>query len=373
MIQFIDLGAQQKRIRDRVKLRVNAVLDHGHYIMGPEVQELEVQLASYIGTKHCITCSSGTDALLMVLMAHGVGPGDAILTTPFTFISTVEVILLLGARPVFVDIDPQTYNIDPNKLSEAIKDALKDNQYKVKGILPVDLFGLPANYPEIEAIAAEYGLWVFEDGAQSFGGSINGQKACSFGNAAATSFFPAKPLGCYGDGGAIFTNDDSLADIVTSIRVHGKGENKYDNVCIGLNGRLDTLQAAVLLEKLMIIDEEWAKKDIIADRYEELLDGMVTTPIIPDDFLSAWAYYSVLTESEQKRKELMTLLKKQDIPTAVYYPKPLHFQQVSSHLGYNKGDFPVAENVSSRIFSLPMHAYLEDDDLVKIANVFQGV
>jgi len=373
MIQFIDLGAQQKRIRDRVKLRVNAVLDHGHYIMGPEVQELEVQLASYIGTKHCITCSSGTDALLMVLMAHGVGPGDAILTTPFTFISTVEVIMLLGARPLFVDIDPQTYNVDPNKISKTVRDAQKDNQYKVKGIIPVDIFGLPANYPEIEAAAAEYGFWVLEDGAQSFGGSISGQKACSFGNAATTSFFPAKPLGCYGDGGAIFTNSDSLAELMVSIRVHGKGVNKYDNIRIGLNGRLDTLQAAILLEKFQILDEEIKQRDSIANRYEELLDGMVTTPIIPDDFRSAWAYYSVLTESEQKRKELMALLKKQGIPTAVYYPKPLHFQQVSSHLGYNKGDFPVAEDVSSRIFSLPMHAYLEDEDLVKIANVFQGV
>jgi len=373
MMQFIDLSAQQERIRDKIQSRMNAVLNHGQYIMGPEVQEIEKELSTYVGVEHCITCSSGTDALLIVLMANGIGPGDAIITTPFTFISTVEVIMLLGASPVFVDIDPQTYNLDPNKLSEAIKDVQKDNQYKVKGILAVDLFGLPANYPEIEAVAAEYGLWVLEDGAQSFGGSINGQKACSFGNAAATSFFPAKPLGCYGDGGAIFTNSDSLAELMVSIRVHGKGVNKYDNIRIGLNGRLDTLQAAILLEKFQILDEEIKQRDRVANRYEELLDGMVTTPIIPDDFRSTWAYYSVLTESERKRKELITLLKKQEIPTVVYYPKPLHFQQVSSHLGYNKGDFPVVEDVSRRIFSLPMHAYLEDEDLVKIANAFPGV
>jgi dTDP-4-amino-4,6-dideoxygalactose transaminase len=373
MIKFIDLAAQQERIRDRIQSRMNAVMYHGQYIMGPEVRELEEQLASYIGTKHCITCSSGTDALLMVLMAYDVGPGDAILTTPFTFISTVEVIQLLGARPIFVDIDPRTFNLDSGRLDRAIRKVQKENQYKIKGIIPVDIFGLPANYLEIETTAAEYGLWVLEDGAQSFGGSINGQKACSFGNAAATSFFPAKPLGCYGDGGAIFTNDDSLADIVTSIRMHGKGENKYDNVRIGLNGRLDTLQAAVLLEKLMLIDEEWEKKDIIADRYEELLHDVVVSPFVPDGFRSAWAYYSMLADSEEQRGEIMSRLKKRGIPSAIYYPSPLHLQQVSSHLGYIEGDFPVAEDVSHRVFSLPMHAYLQGEDLVRIVNVIHEI
>ena len=373
MIQFIDLAAQQKRIRDRIQSRVSTVLDHGQYILGPEVRELEEKLASYVSSKHCITCSSGTDALLMVLMAYGVGPGDAILTTPFTFISTVEVILLLGARPVFVDIDHQLFNLDPGKLHEAIGEVQKKNQYEIKGIIPVDLFGLPANYPEIEAIAEEYGLWVLEDGAQSFGGSINGQKACSCGNAAATSFFPAKPLGCYGDGGAIFTNDDSLATTLSSIRVHGKRTHKYDNVRIGLNGRLDTLQAAVLLEKLMIIDEEREKKDIVADRYEDLLYGVVVTPFVPDGFRSAWAYYSVLAESEEQRKKMIGRLNERGIPTAVYYPRPLHLQPVSSYLGYKLGDFPVAEDISRRVLSLPMHAYLDDEDLVRITDVVNEV
>ena len=309
----------------------------------------------------------------MVLMAYDVGPGDAILTTPFTFISTVEVIQLLGARPIFVDIDPRTFNLDPGKLDRAIRKVQNGNQFKTKGILPVDLFGLPANYSEIKANAEEYGLWVLEDGAQSFGGSINGQKACSFGNAAATSFFPAKPLGCYGDGGAIFTNDDSLADIVTSIRMHGKGENKYDNVRIGLNGRLDTLQAAVLLEKLMIIDEEREKKNIVADRYEELLHGVIVTPFIPEGFMSAWAYYSVLAESEQQRDQVMRRLNERGIPTVVYYPNPLHLQTVSSHLGYKLGDFPLAEDISRRVLSLPMHAYLDDEDLVRITDVVKEI
>ncbi len=373
MIQFIDLAAQQECIRDRIQSRMNGVLSHGQYIMGPEVCELEEQLASYVCTKHCVTCSSGTDALLMVLMAYGVEPGDAILTTPFTFIATVEVIQLLGARPIFVDIDPRTFNLDPGKLDRAIRKVQNGNQFKTKGILPVDLFGLPANYSEIKANAEEYGLWVLEDGAQSFGGSINGRKACSFGNAAATSFFPAKPLGCYGDGGAIFTNDDSLADIVTSIRMHGKGENKYDNVRIGLNGRLDTLQAAVLLEKLMIIDEEREKKNIVADRYEELLHGVIVTPFIPEGFMSAWAYYSVLAESEQQRDQVMRRLNERGIPTVVYYPNPLHLQTVSSHLGYKLGDFPLAEDISRRVLSLPMHAYLDDEDLVRITDVVKEI
>ena len=372
-MQFIDLATQQERIRDKIQSRMNAVLNHGQYIMGPEVPELEEKLASYVGTKHCITCSSGTDALLMVLMAYGIGLGDAILTTPFTFISSVEVILLLGARPIFVDIDPKTYNLNPDKLSEAINELQKDTQYKIKGILSVDMFGLPSNYPVIEAIAKEHGLWVLEDGAQSFGGSINGEKSCSFGNAATTSFFPAKPLGCYGDGGAIFTKNDYFAELLASVRMHGKGENKYDNVRIGLNGRLDTLQAAILLEKFQILDDEIQERNRIAMRYEELLDGKVVTPFIPDGYKSAWAYYSVLAESEEQRFEIMSRLKKCGIPSAIYYPTPLPLQQVSSHFGYIEGDFPVAEDVCHRVFSLPMHAYLQDEDLVRIVNIIHEI
>ena len=370
-MQFIDLGKQQELIKAKIDQRIQAVLKHGKYIMGPEVDELEQKLAAYVGVKHCITCSSGTDALLMPLMAWDVGPGDAVFTTPFTFIATAEVIRLLGATPVFVDIEADTFNIDPTLLDQEIQQIVNETNLIPKAIIPVDLFGLPANYPEIMKISQKHNLKVLEDGAQSFGGDIKGARSCSFGHAATASFFPAKPLGCYGDGGAVFTDNDGLAEKVRSIRVHGKGTHKYDNVRTGINGRLDTFQAAILLEKFAVFPIEIVKRNEVAKQYTELLDGIVATPTIPTEYQSAWAQYSVLAENEFERARLQKLLKENDIPSVVYYPKPLHLQTAYSDLGYTEGEFPISENISTRIFSLPMYPYLSDQDLKKIAETLR--
>jgi UDP-2-acetamido-2-deoxy-ribo-hexuluronate aminotransferase len=365
-MEFVDLNRQQAVIRAELESRIEAVLEHGRYIMGPEVKELEERLAQFVGVKHAIGCSSGTDGLLMALMAFGVGPGDAIFTTPFTFIATAEVIALLGATPVFVDIDPHTFNINPDSLGNAIQAVSAKDQLKPKGVIPVDLFGLPADYDKIMSLADVHGMFVLEDGAQSLGAVYKGRRAGGLGHIGATSFFPAKPLGCYGDGGALFTDDDHLAEKMRSIRVHGKGTHKYENLRIGINGRLDTLQAAILLAKINIFEEELERRQRVAKLYTERLQGLVEVPIIPDGSMSAWAQYSILTD---RREELQTHLHDQEIPTAVYYPTPLHLQPAFSYLGYTKGDFPVAEEVSRRILSLPMHPYLQDSDVEKIVGV----
>jgi UDP-2-acetamido-2-deoxy-ribo-hexuluronate aminotransferase len=376
-MEFIDLRAQYERIRVKVKSRIDSVLEHGKFIMGPEIDELEICLKDYVGVKHCITCSNGTDALLMPLMVYGVGPGDAIFTTPFTFIATAEVIALLGATPVFVDIDERTFNINPVKLDQAI-DKLKNGQLpsqgtpeglRPRGIIPVDLFGLPADYDQINQIARKHGVFVLEDAAQSFGGSDKGQKTCGLADVAATSFFPAKPLGCYGDGGAIFTNDDHLADIMRSIRVHGKGSDKYDNVRIGLNGRLDTLQAAIVLAKMEIFNDEIEARQVAAQRYTEKLKGCVTTPLIPDGAISAWAQYSVI---HKEREKLMDRLKSKGIPSMIYYPKPLHQQAAFSYLKYEPGSFPISEEISRTVFSLPMHPYITQTQQDMVVSVLQA-
>jgi UDP-2-acetamido-2-deoxy-ribo-hexuluronate aminotransferase len=370
MIPFIDLKKQQERIREKIEKRIMNILDHGKYIMGPEIMDLEGKLADYVGVKHCISCSSGTDALLMPLMARGIGKGDAVFTTPFTFIATAEVISLLGATPIFVDINSRTFNVDPDELVKAINRVKKEGVLKPSAIIPVDLFGLPADYTDIERIAVENELFLLEDAAQGFGGSISDRKSCSFGNVAATSFFPAKPLGCYGDGGAIFTDDDKLADILKSIRVHGKGTEKYDNIRIGMNGRLDTIQAAILLEKLSIFDDELKAKNIVAMKYTEKLKDLVITPEVPDEYVSAWAQYSVLAKDSNERTIIQTELKKQGIPSAIYYPKPLHMQTAFSSL-YSDMCFEISEDMSKRIFSLPMHAYLSNDDIDSIAGIIE--
>jgi len=377
-MDFIDLKTQQKRIKKTLDANIQKVLAHGNYIMGPEVKELEEKLAAYVGAKHAIGCASGTDALLMALVAYGVGPGDAIFTTPFTFIATAEVISLLGATPVFVDIDPVTFNIDPAKLALAIT-ALKSNDpsshplplnsalstqssaLSPKGVIPVDLFGLPADYDRINAIAKDHGLFVIEDAAQSFGAEYKGKKACSLADIACTSFFPAKPLGCYGDGGMCFTDDDQLAKILESIRVHGKGSDKYDNIRIGINGRLDTLQAAILLAKFAIFLDEVRLRQEVAQNYSKALStqhSVLSTPFIPEDYTSAWAQYSVLAKDSDHRATLQKRLQENKIPTAIYYPKPLHLQTAFAFLGYEPGAFPVSEDAANRIFSLPMHPYL---------------
>jgi len=371
-MQFIDLAKQQSLIKEALDERIQAVLAHGKYIMGPEVREMEAQLAEYAGTKHCVSCSSGTDALLMPLMAWGVGPGDAVFTTPFTFIATAEVIQLLGATSVFVDIDPKTYNISPDLLDEAINKVIKEGKLTPKVIIPVDLFGLPADYPAIETIANKYGVKILEDSAQGFGGRIDSKVAGSFGDAASTSFFPAKPLGCYGDGGAIFTDDDDLKEKLVSIRVHGKGNDKYDNVRIGINGRMDTLQAAIVLEKFKLFPGEIEKRNKVADAYSSLLTDRVVTPYVPANYTSVWAQYSILARDAADRADLQAKLKAEGVPTAVYYPKSLHQQTAFAHLAYEDGAFPVSEEMSQRIFSLPMHPYMEMKDIQFITDVIKA-
>jgi UDP-2-acetamido-2-deoxy-ribo-hexuluronate aminotransferase len=368
-LDFIDLKSQQQRISALLAENLQRVLAHGQYIMGPEVHELETKLAAYVGVKHAISCSSGTDALLMPLMAYGVGPGDAIFTTPFTFIATAEVIQLLGATPVFVDIDPKTFNLDPEALAEAVSRLGQHPgtaHLKPKGIIPVDLFGQPADYDRIQAIAQSHGLFVLEDAAQSFGATYKGRRAGALAEVAATSFFPAKPLGCYGDGGAIFTDNDDLAAVLCSIRNHGQGRHKYENVRIGLNGRLDTLQAAVLLAKLEIFDQEVMARQGVARQYGQALNTVVETPEVAQDCTSVWAQYSVLSEHRQL---LLQKLQDAQIPSAIYYPLPLHLQGAFAHLGHKPGDFPVSESASQRIFSLPMHPYLGQADQEKIVGV----
>jgi UDP-2-acetamido-2-deoxy-ribo-hexuluronate aminotransferase len=370
-MEFVDLKKQYERIKPRLHDRINEVLRHGKFIMGPEVGELENQLASFVGCKFCVSCANGTDALLLSLMAHDIGPGDAVFTTPFTFIATAEVVSLLGATPVFVDIDPDTFNIAPRKLQEAIESAKQGTGRRAgtarklspKGIITVDLFGLSADYDPINRIAKEHGLFVLEDAAQSLGGTYKGKKLGNVADIAATSFFPAKPLGCYGDGGAIFTNDEAMANRLRSLREHGKGTHKYDNVRIGINGRLDTLQAAILLPKLEIFDSEIKERQAVAARYSTVLKDIVKVPHVPDGLLSAWAQYAVVTE---KRDTYLNKLKELGIPTAVYYPRPLHLQTAFSRLGYRQGDFPIAEQTSDRIFSLPMYPYLDSSDQNKI-------
>jgi len=383
MIPFIDLKAQYKLLANDIQSGINGVLEHGQFILGPEVKELEKHLAEFTEVKHAITCSSGTDALLMPLMALNIGPGDFVFTTPFTFIATAEVISLLGAIPVFVDIDPKTFNIDPSKLKLAIE-AAKTQNHKIyplpqnippaatpRAIIPVDLFGLPADYDPIMEIAKQENLFVLEDAAQGFGGIYKDRKAGILGHTGATSFFPAKPLGCYGDGGAIFTNDDDLAEKLLSIRVHGQGKDKYNNICTGLNARLDTLQAAILLPKLKIFSQEIVARQKNAQNYTDALADLqdkIATPFVPAGYKSVWAQYSVLTD---KREAIMGALKREGIPTAIYYPVPLHLQTTFSSLQYKTGDFPVAESVCKQIFSLPMHPYLEDDIVKRITKTIR--
>jgi dTDP-4-amino-4,6-dideoxygalactose transaminase len=355
--------------------------------MGPEIKKLEEQLARFTGAKHAISCASGTDALVISLMAYGVKSGDAIFTSPFTFIATAEVIQLLGATPVFVDIDPATFNIDPGLLAKAVSAVKNHNpnlhplpksgseRLKPRGVIGVDLFGLPADYSAINQVAHDCGMFVIEDAAQSFGAEFNGRKACALGDIGCTSFFPAKPLGCYGDGGMCFTDDGQLAAVMDSIRVHGKGTDKYDNVRIGINGRMDTLQAAVLLSKFSIFPEEIELREKAAHRYHGLLDGLngVTVPKVPSSSTSVWAQYTLLAKDEEHRTRLQERLKQAGVPTAVYYPKPLHLQTAFATLGYRQGDFPKSEDASRRVFSLPMHPYLKAEEQQMIARVIGGV
>ena len=359
-MKFLDLKTQQSRIRKSLEKRLGAILDHGAYIMGPEVHELEEKLADYCGVKHAISCSSGTDALLIPLMAWGIGPGDAVFTTPFTYVATAEVIALLGATPVFVDVYDSTFNIDCEKLEVAIQDTIKNGELTPKAIIPVDLFGIPARYRLIDGIANKYDLKVIEDAAQSFGGSIGSKKVGTFGDIAATSFYPAKPLGCYGDGGAMFTNDDSLAEKCRAIRIHGTSTDKYNSEVIGLNGRLDSMQAAVLLEKLTIFDEELEMRNKVNDYYRKYLNN---AQYIPENYHSAHALFSITLGSHKKREELVDKFKQSNIPNVIYYKYPIHLMKGFGYLKYKNGDFPVSENLSQTIVSLPMHPYLTETEI----------
>ena len=361
-MQFIDLKTQQKIIKDKIHLRINQVLDHGKYIMGPEVFELEERLAEYVGVKHCISNSSGTDALLMAQLALGIGPGDEVITTPFTWISTVETLELLGAKTVFVDIDEDTYNIDARLLEKVITN-------KTKAIVPVSLYGQCSDMTVINAIANKYSLFVIEDGAQSFGATHNGIKSGNLSTIGCTSFFPAKPLGCYGDGGACFTNDDELAEKMRWIRVHGQ-KTRHDVRCVGINGRLDTIQAAILLEKLAIFPGEVVRRQEVANLYNEKLSPYVKIPVILENNTSVYAQYTI---SCSDRNALKETLSDYEVPSGIYYPKPAHLQQAYKHLGYKLGDFPVTESIVNNILSLPMHPYLQVDEIEKVANVIAQV
>lgn len=381
-MQFIDLALQQQRIRLEIDQRIKTVLDHGKYIMGPEVFELEDKLCSFTASSHCISCASGTDALLMVLLAWGVRPGDAVFVPAFTFFATAEVVSLLGATPIFVDIEPDTFNISPVCLEKAIQAVLEQNKniyplpltaqknrLKPRAIITVDLFGQAADYDSILAIANNYGLLVLEDAAQSFGGTYKGKMNCALGcHAAATSFFPAKPLGCYGDGGAIFTDDDDLAGMLKSLRVHGKGDDKYNNVRIGINGRLDTIQAAVLLPKLDIFQEEIELRQVVAESYSKkfLKDLDIHTPLVKAECRSAWAQYSVLL-SAGLRDKVASDLKIRGIPTNIYYPKPLHMLDAFKDMSYSPDDLRVSQDSSKRILALPFYPYIKEQELEKIS------
>ncbi len=365
MLPFIDLGAQRRRLGGLVDDAILRVLDHGQYIMGPEIAQLEADLSAFCGARHTISCGNGTDALALVLMAKGVRPGDAIMCPSFTFAATAEVVAWLGATPIFIDIFEDSFNIDPASLEAGIRTA-RDLKLRPVGLIAVDLFGQPADYDAIEPLCAREGLWLLCDAAQSFGAAYKGRKVGSIGMATATSFFPAKPLGCYGDGGAIFTDDDGLAEVILSLRVHGQGSDKYDNVRIGMNGRLDTMQAAVLIEKLKIFPDEIERRQRIADRYNAMLAGHAVVPRLIPGATSVWAQYTLRIPGFD-RGAFQADLKAAGIPTAIYYPKPLHQQTAYRHFPVSGNGLPVSETVAHEVISLPMHPYLSEGQAARVA------
>ena len=383
-MEFRDLKKQYQFLRKEMDQAVLGAMASGAYIMGPQVRELEQQLADYVGVKHCLTCANGTDALTLALKAWGIGPGDAVFVPDFTFFSSAEVVPLEGAEPVFVDVCEDTFNIDASDLERAVKRVLAEGRLRPRVVVVVDLFGLPADYQAVRAVADRYELLVLEDGAQGFGGTIEGKRACSFGDIATTSFFPAKPVGCYGDGGAVFTDNDEWAALIDSYRVHGKGQFKYDNVRIGMNSRLDTVQAAVLQVKLKAFAEyELDDINAAAEKYTARLKDIVATPIIPDGFHSSWAQYTIKLQDSAQRDALQAALKAEGIPSMVYYPKPMHLQTALldfstrlSGLGRNDRESlsfraesrnldlcPIATRLCSRVLSLPLHPYLTEEQI----------
>jgi dTDP-4-amino-4,6-dideoxygalactose transaminase len=356
-IPFVDLKAQYRLLKPEIDARIQGVLDHGRFIMGPEIAELEAALCEFAGCEHSVVCASGTDALVMALMAEGIGPGHAVFLPSFTFTASAEVILLVGAQPVFVDVDERSFNLDLEDLRAKIQQVKRAGNLDPRAIVPVDLFGLPADYAAINALADEYHLSVVSDAAQSFGARIGEARVGCFAPVTTTSFFPAKPLGCYGDGGAIFTNDPQRADVLRSIRAHGKGSGKYNIVRIGVNGRLDTLQAAILLPKLAIFAKELEAREELAARYDAQLSQVVTTPAREAGKASAWAQYSILVDN---RDQVVAALGEAGIPSAVYYPVPMHLQPAYAKYGDGEGSLPVSEALCHRIMSLPMHPYMDE-------------
>ena len=371
-MQFRDLQKQYEVLKPQIDAAVQRVCAQADFISGHEVKELEQQLAGYVGTKHCITCANGTDALSLVLMAWGIGPGDAVLVPDFTFFASGETVAFAGATPLFVDVDAHTFNLAPDKLEEKILQVKAQGKYRLRAVVAVDLFGLPADYPRIEAICQKHGLLLLEDGAQGFGGTVNGRRVGSFGDAATTSFFPAKPLGCYGDGGAIFTNNDEWAALIRSYAVHGKGGMKYDNVRIGLNSRLDTLQAAILQVKFRAFCEyELAAVGQVSRWYDEALKGSgLVLPYRPQGFTSSWAQYTVQLPQGADREALQAKLRERGIPTMVYYPKPMHQQHALTGTESAAANCPVAERLCETVLSLPMHPYLMQKNCYIVAHAF---
>ena len=358
-MQFIDLKRQYDYLKKKIDARIQSVLDDGNYILGAEVQDLEFQLARFVNTKYAITCANGTDALQLALMAIGVKPGDAVFCPTFTFFATAEAIAFLGATPVFVDVDATSFNICTTDLRKKIEQVLLEKKLKAKAIIAVDLFGLPADYPTIEMLSNEFGLKVIEDAAQGFGGNINGKRAGCFGDIATTSFFPAKPLGCYGDGGALFTNSDELAMLIRSYAIHGKGTDKYDNVRIGMNSRLDTIQAAILLEKLSVFENELDARNRIAARYSQALGKKYKVPQLPERYFSSWAQYTLVSN---ERNVDIQKLKDAGIPSMIYYKTCMHQQTAFANEVSSKQSFPIATKLSKQVFSLPMHPYLSPEE-----------
>jgi dTDP-4-amino-4,6-dideoxygalactose transaminase len=369
-LPFIDLQAQRRRLGERIDRAILKVVNHGQYIMGPEVAALEAALGAFCGAKHVVSCGNGTDALALVLMAKGVRPGQAVLCPAFTFAATAEVVAWLGATPVFVDVDRTTFNITPESLEQGVATARRLGLDPV-GVIPVDLFGQPADYDALLPLCAAEGLFVLSDAAQSFGATYKGTPVGSFGLATTTSFFPAKPLGCYGDGGAIFTDDDGLAEELRCLRVHGQNvDDKYDNIRIGMNGRMDTIQAAVLLEKLAVFADEIEARNAAAARYEEALSGLVVTPKVADGSVSVWAQYTVRLEAGT-REAFAAALKARGVPTAIYYPKPLHRQTAYGRYPVAGNGLPVSDALAAEVISLPMHPYLDEATQDRIVHAVQ--
>lgn len=373
IMEFRDLKQQYQLHKKEIDAAIQSVLHNADFINGSSVRQLEEELSEYVGVKHCIACANGTDALQLALMTWNIGIGDAVFVPDFTFFSSGEVVPLVGATPIFVDIDENTYNLSPESLEAAIEYVMQNTDLKPRVIVAVDLFGQPVDYNRVRQIADRYKLFILEDAAQGFGGRIGEKKACGFGDISTTSFFPAKPLGCYGDGGAIFTDNDEWAELLRSYRIHGKGKDKYDNVRIGMNSRLDTIQAAILLEKLKFFDDEIEKCNKVSKEYTKSLKDFVKVPVVREKMTSSCAQYTICFHSNEERKRAIKILKENDIPTAVYYKKPMHMQGAFKEYEFRELDYSVTENICDCCLSLPMHPYLKANDIQKVVDMIKRI